>query len=126
MEAFYEVEKEKFFCRTVTSGNGDCILWTGPLTSDRRYGFVSYMDPHLQKRKKKKAHRFCVMLHNNDLDLDSALDCSHLCHNNLCVNRHHLSMEPRHINNNRIDCKNEGTCQGHNGYSDCMLHLTLE
>ena len=47
------------------------------------------------------------------------------CHNCLCVNSSHISLEPHPINNNRQYCKSSNQCYGHGEYSDCLLQLKL-
>ena len=69
-----------------------------------------------------KAHRvaFAVAYPLNFLQ-STFNDVSHLCHNRLCVNVKHLSLEPHGINNNTFVCINEDECYGHHGFQDCFL-----
>lgn len=55
----------------------------------------------------------------------SDMDCSHLCHNSLCVNVNHISLEHHFINNNKQYCLNSNLCYGHVGFRNCMLELKL-
>ncbi len=125
-ESFFEIEKEKLVKRSMQSANGECTLWTGPRSSDSLYGLVSFQHPDSRVTTKRKAHRFAVMVEMKDLDLDRELNCSHLCHNRLCINTRHISLEFNHINNNRKHCIYVGRCSGHEGFPDCMLHLILQ
>lgn len=76
------------------------------------------------------AHRLSLMIHMQTLDLNrtceySGLPCevSHLCHNALCINPLHLSLEPKVTNNSRKQCLNEKKCFGHGNYRACLLDL---
>ena len=72
-----------------------------------------------------KVHRFSYMLFFGNFDIPAELDCSHICHNNTCINPSHISLEPRHINNNREVCKDRNVCMTHRQYRDCRLDLKL-
>ena len=123
MEAFFEKYIKKLKENSHIGENQECIIWHGPLTKDGKYGLISISNPVSGIWQKKKAHRLSFMIHIKNLDLNSDLDCSHLCHNSLCVNPDHISLEPHHINNNRIHCKNEMKCSGHGIYPACRLEL---
>ena len=125
-DLFYDLEKDKFSSKCKKASNGECLIWTGPKTSDKNYGLVSFIHPSTGQRTKKKAHRFAMTLDRRYLNLDSSMDSSHLCHNNFCVNTAHISLEPHDINNNRIHCRNVGHVFGHEGYKDCLLYLQME
>ncbi|PJE77853.1 hypothetical protein CI610_03218 [invertebrate metagenome] len=126
MEDFYELYKWKLSENSVICPeNGTCRLWTGPLTKTGKYGIISFKDPVDSKWKKKHAHRLAVIVHFQNLGLSSDLDCSHLCHNSLCINVDHISLEPHFINNNRQYCLNSNICHGHVGFRDCLLNLKI-
>lgn len=103
-----------------------CILWTGPLTSDKLYGLLSYKDPKTNLWRKKHVHRVALMVKLRRLEIPKELDASHLCHNRMCVNAEHLALEPHAVNNNRQHCRSLGKCFGHGTYLECMLHLKPE
>ena len=63
-------------------------------------------------------HRFTFMIFSGTLDIGT-MDSSHLCHNTLCIQSCHLSMEPHTVNCDRVRCVNGGMCKGHVGYPDC-------
>ena len=75
--------------------------------------------------KRKNVHRVAYMVFNEVWDVQQTLDCSHLCHNLLCVNVQHLFLEPISVNNNRNHCKNEDRCFGHPGHKDCLIYPRL-
>lgn len=126
MEDFLKLYQGKVFENsTVSQENGLCRIWTGSLTKNRKYGLISFKDPVDLKWKKKHAHRLAVVVFLKDLNLKSDADCSHLCHNSLCVNTDHISVEPHYINNNRQYCLNSGVCHGHLGFRECMLDLKI-
>ena len=39
------------------------------------------------------AHRMAVVISEGSFAIDKNLDASHLCHNALCINRQHISLE---------------------------------
>ena len=49
------------------------------------------------------------------------LHVSHLCHQPLCIEESHLVLEPKFVNNNRIQCRHFGRCNGHPGHPNCLL-----
>lgn len=69
------------------------------------------------------AHRFMYMLVHDLLDIPPHLHVSHICHNSLCINAEHLSLELPEINNSRQICKNVDppACQHHSTYPDCVF-----
>ena len=71
-------------------------------------------------------HRLSYMvskrMHFDDIE---GKDVSHLCHNTLCTNSDHLSLETHHINRTREICMNRNLCTGHGGYENCRLQLRL-
>jgi hypothetical protein len=107
--------------------NNACIIWHGTVKSqkDPPYGVICIKVE--QVWKSVGVHRLKYMLANNihPNELDGDQDVSHLCHNSLCINIDHLSLEPRHINNNRIACKGRGFCFEHDQYPPCMMDMIL-
>jgi len=126
MAAFFQHMASYIEQNSTPAANNSCRLWTGPKTTNRKYGLISYKDPIDNRWKKKKAHRVSYMVSIiANMDLTSNLDCSHLCHNCLCVNALHISLEPHNINNNRQYCKNCNLCYSHRGYANCLLQLKI-
>ena len=127
MADFFQKLHDKIQDNAVLSpANNSCRIWTGPKTKNGKYGLISYRDPIDGRWKKKKAHRVSYMVSIiANMDLTANMDCSHLCHNSLCVNPLHISLEPHDINNNRQYCKNSNLCYNHAGYPDCLLHLKI-
>ena len=125
MEEFFENLAAKILLNSVPAPNSHCIIWTGNLTSNRLYGLLSYRDPETNIWKKKHVHRLALMVKLRSMTIPKELDASHLCHNSLCVNADHLSLEPHSINNNRQCCKGYGHCIGHGDFPDCMMKLKL-
>lgn len=124
MDEFFEKYSERIFnLSRISEENDTCRIWQGPVTKVGNYGLISYKDPHDCRWKKTRAHRLVFMLNSENLNLPRNMDCSHLCHNSLCVIFTHLSFEPHGINNNRQYCVNSNKCYGHVGFSDCMLDL---
>ena len=46
------------------------------------------------------------------LEIDRELECSHLCHNKLCINTDHLVLESKSLNISRNICSRRRQCQG--------------
>ena len=101
-----------------------CVIWTGPNLnkSGVEYGYKYVKLPNQNKKSRQYTHRLAYMFKIGNFRLPRGLDVSHICHNSLCVNPAHLSSEPHHINNNRIQCVNEGRCFGHQQYKTCLLN----
>lgn len=87
-----------------------------------KYGMSKVKFPWGMRAKAIRVHRLMYMLANSNFDLTSQLDVSHLCHNSLCVNEDHLSLEPHTVNNSRRHCLSTvpRTCVGHNQYEKCF------
>lgn len=105
--------------------NGQCQIWAKATTKTKvKYGaiFVKFGC----KSFTTTAHRLSYVVHNRiTFDDIKHLDVSHLCHNSLCVNPIHLTLEPHPVNNNRIHCVSLGHCLGHDRYPQCLLNLRL-
>ena len=85
------------------------------------YGTGKYMDKLVHRAMYIIGHHLITLEPNLD-DFGHPYDVSHRCHNKLCINLSHLSLEPRAINNNRNICKNEKKCtQDHEGYANCIF-----
>ena len=60
-------------------------------------------------------HRLALLKAPTNLSLQDVLnaqgDASQLCHNALCINAAHISLEPHWVNNNRLQCTSNGICQ---------------
>lgn len=85
MSDFYDRLTSKIQWDSVEGGNGECRIWQGALSSNGKYGVISFKCPLTNKWKKKNVHRVSYMSSEINMDIDSSLDASHLCHNSLCV-----------------------------------------
>lgn len=90
-----------------------CLLYTGPT---RKRGNVHY--GVIRKTiygipMEYYAHRVAKLSSVGLPYENSQYPCSHLCHNSLCCNSHHISLEPQSVNNNRMNCFTEKRCVGH-------------
>ena len=100
-------------------GGNNCSLWTG--YSQRNYGVMNIVMPGSNSRTRMRAHRLAYIVYSGILHLPRGHDVSHLCHNSLCVNFDHLSLEPHNINVGRCRCKRHHLCLGHGPYRACLL-----
>lgn len=116
------------------TSNPPHIMWTGPLKhytkKDITYGRFYYTDMS-GGYKDVHAHAALYMFSNKYKELTpkymtyggsvQQMHVSHRCHLNLCVKNEHLSYEPQIINNNRISCKKNKVCSGHDEYEPCIF-----
>ena len=122
---------EKLNNKSRLSDNGQCIMWTGCCAKGRRIRYGSMcINVSLHGRgvwKCVSVHRLALLKEPTNLSLHDVLntrgDASHLCHNALCINAVHISLEPRYVNNNRQQCIRKGFCHGHADYPQCKLAL---
>ena len=103
----------------------ECQIWTGYKRKCKGqrgggYGIMNVRMPDSDSRTTMRVHRLAYIVHTGKF-IPQELDVSHLCHNSLCVNVHHLSLEPHCINNARKFCRKHKACQGHGEYGDCIL-----
>lgn len=117
----------RFLQESVLAPNGQCRLWTGAAQRNKnvQYGVLNLkLGPGRWKRY--YVHRLAYMAHYDTYNLEvEHRDCSHVCHNTLCINPEHISYEEHWINNNRQSCRNKGFCVGHGGLAACLLHLEI-
>ena len=110
--------------RSIVDAHG-CRLWTGGTHYCRRtrYGIVRAKLPGWKVSKPTGVHLLAYFISTKTCDIPKGLNVSHLCHNSLCINTLHLSLEPVAINRMRQTCL--GTiprhCTGHLVYPDCIL-----
>ena len=102
MEGFFEKYKTKLLDKSHLSPNGQCLLWSGT-TKKSGYGVINFKCPLSGKWKSMNVHRFTFMIFSATLDIGT-MDISHLCHNTLCIQSCHLSMEPHTVNCDRVRC----------------------
>ena len=117
--------KTKLLEKSEQSTNSECRLWTSTLSHSKLYGVINFKHPLKQKWQQIKVQRLSYMIFTENFDLPPELDCSHICHNNHCINPLHISLEPRHINNNRKVCKERNVCMTHEPYRQCRIDLIL-
>lgn len=104
---------------TISDSQGGCHLWNGA-TSDRseRYGKVMLCEGGV--RFSIGVHVLCFFLATS-IAPSKGDDVSHLCHNTLCVNPAHLTLEPHKMNMERRRCKREQVCCGHEPRPSCFF-----
>ena len=117
MEDFFKDLEAKLRKKSRILGNHwGCIVWEG-YAEKNGYGIqmVKWPDKGI---KKERAHRVAYMIKHklcaNDMpkldENSNPLECSHLCHNKLCVNPDHITLENHATNQERIHCKGQGHC----------------
>ena len=128
----FEMEGQRFLtdAKTILSDpdnfymDGACKIWRGTVdykANGLGYGIVYLRPAHERKKKKFYTHRLAVNIKFNCLNIPKSHEVSHLCHKSLCIEMSHLSVEPHHINNNRIHCKTFNKCTGHAPFADCLV-----
>jgi len=104
-----------------TTEDGDCLQWGGEISS---WGYGVFRFTFAKKRYKVKVHRFLYFLSSfKSSNFDPIMQVSHICHNKLCVNLSHLSLEDAGVNNQRKICFNSipQGCIGHGNAKDCIF-----
>ena len=96
----------------------ECTLWGGTKTK-KGYGTISVTVDY--KAFQLRVHRLVYFLCNNCKPLPPEMEVSHLCHQKLCTNFGHLSLEEGAVNCQRRTCLSEGRCFGHRKYKNCIL-----
>ena len=127
MEDLFAYCEKKLKAMSDLDCNGQCLKWTG-CVNKQGYGQFRYRDPRSEGYKTRSAHRVTMMVKLKDFDLDPSIQASHLCHNSLCINTDHISLESNKVNNLRKLCVLCCRCNGHvdeNGkfLADCLLAL---
>ncbi len=112
MEGFFDNLYQKLERKSKRDPEGGtCILWTGRVTSSG-YGLQTVYWPD-EGRKVEKAHRVALMVQMRVTHSQFprvGVECSHLCHNRLCVNPQHIVLESHAANQERIHCRSQGLC----------------
>ena len=123
MASIFQKCHEKLQANTILAQNNICMLWSGPQMNNK-YGAFNYFDG--VKWCRKTAHRMAYIVYIAcDFLIPNILDCSHLCHNVLCINSDHIVLEPRYINNSRKCCVSSNICTGHGDFPNCRLDLQI-
>ena len=84
----------------------DCVKFMG--VTKKGYGRIRRKFGG--KLKDFYTHRIAKIVDMEDPNIG---DCSHLCHQKLCVNPKHISVESKVVNNHRKYCFREQKCIGH-------------
>ena len=111
-----------------------CLLWTGAKWQGGQYGFTSNPFSLLNDSIPRRIgvhYLSYIMTHKisyPDGELpridgnSNTINISHLCHNLLCVNPDHLTLESQAINNERNMCKGWSRCDFHKPL--CLLSIS--
>ena len=100
---------------------GECMIFKKTPRKDG-YAYVTLRLPQPDgdiKKTSTSAHRAALLLHLfkegkvATLQVDKTLECSHLCHNKMCINVKHLVLENKNENLSRKVCLRRKACQGH-------------
>ena len=116
--------KQKIKSKTVTDTNG-CFLWFGGKDKNKKYGriWANMYSDGLFTGKSVEVHRVAYLIWSDNFGatLADGLEVSHLCHEPICCNLQHLSLEPKQINQEREHCLNQNMCMGHASYPCCII-----
>ena len=110
---------------TQLAPNGECIIWTGCTAKGRGeclYGkiYVKFLRDDKYKWQVFRVHRLAYILHVR-AEIPENMHCSHRCHNSLCVNVEHLTIEHAFVNSNRRSCATAMKCFGHCEAPSCLF-----
>ena len=102
---------------TQLAPNGQCIIWTGCTAKGRGeclYGkiYVTFLRGGKYKWQAFRVHHLAYILHVR-AEIPENMHCSHRCHDSLCVNVEHLTIEHAFVNSNRRSCSTARKCFGH-------------
>ena len=127
MDDFFAEEAQKLSDKCINVADSDCLIWTGKPHKTTGYGQYRYLDPRSPELGylTRSAQRMAVMIALRNLDIPQNLQASHLCHNKLCVNVEHISLEENATNNQRKNCVSEQRCTGHGDKPACILSARL-
>ena len=105
---------------TPPQGLHGCTIWRGATCNRGLYGQMRNPCMIYTNTATVTVHRLVYLLHKledyPDYNLPhfdvggEALHVSHICHNSLCTNIHHLCFERQSINNERHSCKTQNLC----------------
>lgn len=100
--------------------NKGCWQWEGCI-NNYGYGKIQVTFPATYGGEKVciNAHRASFVAYHHYFDLD--LEVSHRCHQRLCVNPAHLSLEPHSTNQRRNSCRRSGICGRHGRFKSCIF-----
>lgn len=122
MDVFVAKYSKKLHEKSYLAANLQCRLWHNGQRS-KSYGQIKVKLPNLEWHSYSPA-KLSLIIELGFIPPPS-LDCSHLCHNRLCINPDHLSLEPHGINMQRVNCMSEGVCRQHVNYPPCLINFHL-
>lgn len=127
----YQEIVHKLQSKTVKLGGKDCQVWTGARDTYKpdvlAYGKILNPFRKLDNQPQYiRVHKLMFLAMNEKTYMNNGTgndqyDVSHVCHNSLCINYHHLSREPHWVNNGRKECVSQGHCLGHDIFPDCVF-----
>ena len=121
-KTFSDKEKVDFRYKTMkfieNESGTTCKIWTG---QKFRNGYGVFAIRFRGRDYRLLAHRVMYFISNDFLALPAGPHVSHLCHNKVCVNFEHLSLEAANVNNTRKTCLNKRKCTGHDFYASCIF-----
>lgn len=93
------------YMKSYVTANFQCRLWHNGQGS-KSYGQIKVKLPNLEWHSYSPA-KLSLIIKLRFIPPPS-LDYLHLCHNRLCINQDHLSLESHGINMQRFNCMSEG------------------
>jgi len=109
MQAYKSSTLERIHSRCHIDHLKGCLVWGGTSGGVRggNYAKIKAKCPPDDHSKTHYVHRVVYQFHF-DVILDNNQKISHLCHNCLCCNPHHLVLEPFVVNNSCKLCASSG------------------
>lgn len=104
---------------TVTANTGCHVTNKSPYKGE---AYPKIRFTHNHKPFRVNIHTFVYKVTNGipPYTPNPGLECSHLCHNPLCVNLEHIVLEDKHINRMRQSCNRRRVCYGHLRHKKCI------
>ena len=103
-------------------GPENCLIFNGKIRPVDGYCYLTYTyygrltSCTVAKAQWLVKNKKCPLM-----DIPDNYHVSHLCHNNNCINKDHLVLEPGWVNLSRKRCISGRQCIGHEPYLQCKL-----
>ena len=102
----------------------NCVFWTGELDKDGYPQMCKGLPGRVRSSKIAVYRLIYFNAYPSHMFIKSPgkkIEVSHICHDKLCINWQHLSLEYKITNRQRNKCKKYGVCLKHHCGRPCLL-----